>query len=247
MGVGTLSAVGHQTGYSAAVPRKMKVLVIDEHPLFVAGIGHVLRMMHSDIEILEAFSAEDGRTCAESRRDLDLIVLDWDLPHFGGLPLLQILRQRNPAAAVVVLSADGDADVATTAIRRGAAGVIPKSAKHDLVLNALRLVMSGGVYFPAEAIAVAADLTDRAGSGSDKREFSLTERQRHKTESLGLSKRETEVLELLVAGHANKVIGQQLDIAECTVKAHITAILRALNAGSRTQAIYHVTHGCLAS
>jgi DNA-binding NarL/FixJ family response regulator len=107
----------------------------------------------------------------------------------------------------------------------------------------LRLVLDGGVYVPASAVGLT---PDSSGKESDPQEFVLSERQRRKVKALGLSNREIEVLERLVAGHSNKAIGSALDIQECTVKAHVSTILRTVHAGSRTQVIYLVTHGHLA-
>lgn len=222
----------------------MKALVVDHHPLVVDAITNILRLLNPDTEVIEAFSGEEGQAQAQRCGDLDLAVLDLGLPRAGGMPLLKSLRKCNPSTPIVVLSGENDPGLGISAVRCGASGFIPKSSRREIMTSALRLVMSGGVYFPPEVLGLASATTH--DGATNQREFSLASRQRQKMQDCGISKREIQVLELLVAGYSNKVIGQQLKIAECTVKAHVTSIFRALRAASRTQLIYYVTNGHLA-
>lgn len=222
----------------------MRALVVDHHPLVVDAITNILRVLDPHTMVIEAFSGEEGQAQAQHCGDLDLVVLDLGLPRAGGMPLLKSLRTCNPLIPIAVLSGENDPDLGIIAIRGGASGFILKSSRREIVISALRLIMSGGIYFPPEVVGLASTTTH--DGAANKREFSLASRQRQKIEDCGISKREIEVLELLVAGYSNKVIAQQLQIAECTVKAHVTSIFRALQAASRTQLIYYVTNGHLA-
>jgi DNA-binding NarL/FixJ family response regulator len=132
---------------------------------------------------------------------------------------------------VVVLSASSDPGTVAKALRLGAQGFIPKSAPYAVMIAAFKLVLAGGIYVPAEILAavrdaVSDDLLTASpdGHGQDLDDLALTERQR-------------EVLALLVQGKSNKLICRELQIAEPTVKNHITAILKALKVSSRTEAM----------
>ena len=220
----------------------MRVLVVDDHPLLVEAVGNVLRRLNPHLEVVEAFSGEDARSAVEASPDLDLVVMDLGLPGFGGFQLLRVIRECSPQTPVVVLSGNEDIDSIKKSINCGASGFIPKSVSQDIMLSALRLVLSGGMYFPVEVMGLTSATENKK---SPIRAFSFSDRQRRKAESSGLSARAIEVLELIVAGYSNKEIAQLLDIAESTVKAHVTTILRSLHAGTRTQVIYIVTQGHL--
>jgi DNA-binding NarL/FixJ family response regulator len=130
---------------------------------------------------------------------------------------------------VVVVSMFRDRDTVSEVIRNGAMGFIPKSSGRETIINALRLVLAGSVYVPAEA----------AGEGGMLEELLPTGGLAH-TDSvalLGLTARQGQVLALVMKGHANKEICRELGLAERTVKAHLTAVLNALKVTSRTQAV----------
>lgn len=210
----------------------MKVLVVDDHPLIRQALLVVLRQLDSDLEVLEAGACHDALALAESNNDLDLVLLDIHLPGVSGLDALQSFRERVPAVPVVVISASEDPDDVTRALDSGAMGFIPKSQSSQVMINALRLVLAGGVYLPPEMVRHAprsgAARTAPPASGTSYRDIGLTERQ-------------AQVLALLIQGKPNKLICRDLDLAEGTVKIHITAILKALKVSNRTQAVIEVS------
>jgi DNA-binding NarL/FixJ family response regulator len=168
---------------------------------------------------------------AEAHKDLALIVLDLALPDGNGLDLLTELRSRFASVDVVVLSASNEAGIVAKALRLGAQGFIPKSAPYAVMIAAFQLVLAGGIYVPAEILAAVRDAVpddlltvSPNDNGQDLGNLALTDRQR-------------EVLALLVQGKSNKLICRELQIAEPTVKNHITAILKALKVSSRTEAM----------
>lgn len=203
----------------------MKILVVDDHPLIREGMRLSLKQLAADAEILEAQNAEEAFACAAANPDLDLVLLDINLPGMSGLSALARLRARHPAAPVVVLSASDDRAHVMQAIDAGAMGYIPKSLKSAVMMNALRLVLSGGVYVPPQALA---QKQPQRPAPAASAEPNLTERQ-------------IEVLKCLVEGKSNKLICRELDMAEGTVKTHITAILKSLNVTTRTQAVIAVS------
>jgi len=210
----------------------LKVLVVDDHPLIREALRQVLRALAKNIELLEAGSATEALAAADKCDGLDLILLDLTLPGRDGYEVLRELRERYPAYPVVVLSASDQSEVVMRALDAGAMGFIPKTSSNEVLLGALRLVLSGGVYLPAEVLRhspapVLVSRSAAAAAGTGYRDLGLTERQ-------------AQVLALVVQGKPNKIICRELNLAEGTVKIHVTAILKALGVTNRTQAVIAV-------
>jgi len=126
--------------------RLSKVLVVDDHTLIREAMRDVLSELDPGCVVLEAHDGAGALDLAERNRDMDLVLLDLTLPDIDGLTVLADLRGRYPTTAVVVLSGVKDRDTVTKAVGLGAVGYIPKSTTHEIMVNALRLVCSGGVY-----------------------------------------------------------------------------------------------------
>ena len=208
----------------------MKVLVVDDHPLICEALRQVLRALDKGIELLEAGSGQQALAEAGKSDRLDLILLDLALPDADGFDVLRELRERHPSFPVVVLSASERADTVMRALDAGAMGFIPKTSPNEVLLGALRLVLSGGVYLPAEVLRHAPEPARGPGSGLAETSY----------RTIGLTERQAQVLGLMVQGMPNKLICRELDLAEGTVKIHVTAILKALGVASRTQAVIAV-------
>jgi DNA-binding NarL/FixJ family response regulator len=211
----------------------MKILVVDDHPLILEALKQVLRDLDPDIEILEARDASQALDQATRHPELSLLLLDLTLPGKHGFELLSELRLNFPQLPVVVLSATEDRDTVMRALNDGAMGFIPKTSKTEVMIAALRLVFSGGVYLPPCAFSAvntpnAAETRISASPSRSPRDVGLTERQ-------------AQVLALLVQGKSNKLICRALDLAEGTVKIHVTAILRTLGVCNRTEAVVAVS------
>lgn len=210
----------------------MKVLVADDHALFRSGVRQLLEQLDDDVIVVEACDFRQTLRSASEHADINLVLLDLNMPGVGGLDALAVLGERYPTLPVVVLSASEDHGDMRRALEAGALGFIPKSASVPVMLNALRLVMSGGIYVPPELVngtwptevAAPAEGTPSAGAADAAVELDLTRRQ-------------LDVLALLVRGETNKEIARELHMAEATVKVHLTAIFRALNVHNRTQAV----------
>ena len=211
---------------------EMKILIVDDHPLIREAVKHVLAQLDRGVNVLDAENCADASEMIAANPDLDLVLLDLSLPGSSGLSALESLREQHPTVPVVVLSARDEPGIVVRALDAGAMGFIPKTSSNELMLSALRLVFSGGVYVPPQALAGDPEsaqvpaATPGAGqtTGMAPSEIGLTERQ-------------TEVLSLMLQGKPNKVICRELNLAEGTVKIHVTAILKALGATNRTQAV----------
>jgi DNA-binding NarL/FixJ family response regulator len=182
-----------------------------------------------DADIIEAVNARTTVQRIAEHADLELILLDLNLPDASGFSVLSELRERHPAISVVVLSASEDRRDVAKALELGALGFIPKSAQRAVMLGAFNLIFSGGIYIPPEIL-------PRSASHYTSPAFATAARALPAAE-LGLTQRQMDVLALMMQGKSNKAICRALDLAEPTVKNHVTAILRALNASNRTEAV----------
>jgi DNA-binding NarL/FixJ family response regulator len=204
----------------------MRALVVDDHPLIQEAVSDVLRRLDASVAIDVAGDCETGIEIASRAPEPDLILLDLNLPGLSGIAALKAWRARFPGIPVIVLSAARDQRTVLAALGAGAAGFIPKASSNEVMLNAIRLVQAGGKYLPSEILSASAagGIVRRASKDGPS------------VDTLGLTVRQMDVLRLIAGGASNKVICRELDLAERTVKAHITAVFRALKVSSRTQA-----------
>ena len=209
----------------------MKILVVDDHPLILEALQHVLRQLDADVQCFEAQSAEAGRKLLANHTDAGLLLLDLNLPGVRGLDFLAEMRDSYPTVPVVVISGSDRREDVLQAIDLGAMGFIPKRSTNSVMLQALRLVLSGGVYLPMEAFSHRDSVEEPAPAPARTANGGMSPRE------LGLTERQAQVLGLILQGKPNKLICRELGLAEGTVKIHVAAILRALNVSTRTQAV----------
>ena len=209
----------------------MKILVIDDHVLIREAMRGVLRELKGEAAvILEASDSRQAMRQIEQNPDVELVLLDLGLPDRDGLEMLSELGNRYPTISVVVLSAQQDRDTVMKALDLGALGFIPKSGQREVMLSAFNLIFSGGIYIPPEIL--------------DRREPAAAPRPAPapaKAGDVGLTERQIEVLALMMQGKSNKAISRVLDLAEPTVKIHVSAILKALKVANRTEAVIAAT------
>lgn len=201
----------------------MKVLIVDDHPVLREGIAALLRQAGPDTVVLQAGAASEGLRLIEDHADLDIVVLDLVMSGMGGLPVIAAFGRARPDLPVIVLSSSEDPRDARGALAQGALGYVPKSASQNTLLSAIKLVLNGDLYVPPLIL----------NEVADARQAQL---QRRGSTGSVLTERQIEVLRRLSAGQPNKTIALELDLSEKTVKAHITAIFKALNVVNRTQA-----------
>ncbi len=214
----------------------MKILIVDDHVLIRDALRGVLRDLKPEALIFEAIDSRQALHLATDHPDLQLALLDLNLPDRDGFAVLKELRERYPALSIVVLSGFHERVNVMRALDLGASGFIPKSAPREVMFGALNLVFSGGVYIPPEILEAHAAAPDQASPTSG----TWTGAQPSPA-SLGLTERQIDVLALLMQGKSNKAICRKLDLAEPTVKNHVTAILKALKVSNRTEAVLAAT------
>jgi DNA-binding NarL/FixJ family response regulator len=193
---------------------KIKVLVVDDHPIMRVGITAIINGRQDMVAVAQAATGEDAIDLFESCRP-DITLMDLRLPGMSGVDAIRIIRRKYPEACFVVLTTyEGDEDI-FQALEAGARAYIIKGMPHEALVDALHKVYAGGRFLPKP---VSRALASR-------------------TPSSDLSPREREVLQLLARGESNKMIATHLGISEATVKCHVSVILLRLQVEDRTQAV----------
>lgn len=199
----------------------MKILVVDDHALVRAGLCQVLQglMPAEPTEVLQAATCAEAFVLAKTHADLDLVLLDYHLPDMDGFAALAVFGKKHPELPVVILSGSANPSIMQRVLARGAAGFITKSGLSDELLHALRLVLQGEVFVPAQFSPV-------QSAGSTTLPIAPP----------AFTRRQEEVLRLLLDGFSNREISDHLELSDETVKNHITSILRGFGVKTRMQA-----------
>jgi DNA-binding NarL/FixJ family response regulator len=213
----------------------MKIILADDHTLFREAMLHPLQQLDPNAEVLQAGTATQALELAAANPNLDLVLLDLSMPGAEGLSAVMAFRDRFPDAPLVVLSANEDHDNIEKVLDAGASGFIPKSSSTQVMLGALRLVLSGGVYLPELLLSRTQSAARPAGAPPAKPGARGTAGALVGVDEL--TPRQLEVLQALAEGLSNKQIGRKLNLSEGTVKVHLAAIFRALDAKNRTDAV----------
>jgi DNA-binding NarL/FixJ family response regulator len=216
----------------------MKILIADDHRLVIEAVKAKLSEIEPGIEFVLAMSVDE--LLAGASDDIDLAVIDLNMPGADGQAHVEEIRRRHPAVPVIVLSGYEDPAIMRSALERGVLGFIPKAYSPEVMLSAVRLVLAGGVYVPPMMLAAVPPGIVAGMAASDaaaQRASAAAAAQTLEHLRNVLTERQVEVLQLLSQGKPNKLIGRALGISEGTVKIHLAAIFRALNVRNRTEAV----------
>jgi len=209
----------------------MHLIVADDHRLVLDALKLYLTRLRSDIVVSEATNFADALSMAEAADDLDLVLLDLQMPGMNGLQGLATMKRRFPSLPVVMLSGVADASQVRDALRQGAAGFIPKGLSGKTMLKALELVLSGEIFVPSMApegdttAGTTAPVAPPPGGFASDNPLSQ------------LTARESDVLGLLVKGYPNKEIARALGLKDSTAAFYLKNVFKKIEATSRTEAV----------
>ena len=199
-----------------------QILIADDHPLFRSALQQALTLgLGQQAQLVEAASIAELEAQLAHKTDWDLVLLDLNMTGAYGFSGLVLLRGQYPQIPVVMVSAQEDAAVVQRAREFGASGFIPKSSDLETIQQAVRLVLDGDTWWPAQGEG-AANLSEEAKAA--------------KAGLSSLTPQQFRVLTMVCDGLLNKQIAYELSVSEATVKAHVTAIFRKLGVRTRTQA-----------
>jgi len=207
----------------------MKILIGDDHQLFREGLRLQLLEFDAKFDVYSAASFTEVFSCLQQVDNMELALIDLGMPGMGWKAGLATLAKDYPLLPVIVVSGEDDQAVILETLNLGVEGYIPKTSSGEVMINAIRLVLAGGVYLPREVLTHALPPVF-ANEGIEDIASS-------KGASSSLSPRQQEVVVLIANGNSNKQIASLLGLSDGTVKTHISSILRILNVNNRTQAV----------
>ena len=214
----------------------MRLLIVDDHPLFREALGSALRLAYPEASLHEAGGLEAACALLSAERGFDLVLLDLALQGVSGFEGLLTLRARFPRLPVLVVSGHEDPRVMREALHHGAAGFVPKAVDKATLTTAIATVLGGALYLPpgvdgAAGAEASGRSPDPAARGTPGRRAPLAERVAR------LTPQQVRVLMMIRQGKLNKQIAHELQVGDSTVKAHVSEILRKLEVISRTQIV----------
>jgi DNA-binding NarL/FixJ family response regulator len=208
---------------------KIKVLMADDHALFRDGMRYVLQQLADEVEILDSGNFQDALQLVHDHPDINLALLDLNMPGSEGVPSIQFFHVRYPNIPLVVVSGSDHRDDIESVMESGAMGFISKMSSSKIMLSALRMVLEGGVYLPPQLLQQAVSHVEQGET--------LSSRRSQRAAKFGLTARQLEVLIYLAEGLPNKEISKKMNLAEGTVKIHTAAVYQALHVNSRLEAV----------
>ena len=212
----------------------MKTLLVGHQFLIREALRGIIKELKSDALVVEATDGPQAMQLLCQEADIGLVIVDLDQPDRNGLSGLRELRDCYPKVPVVVVSSAQDRDSILEALALGARGFLLKSGERRIMLMALKLVLAGGTYIPPEVLA-------RERSGVEPRSTrDAPPTPTFNAAGLGLTGRQFDVLAAMMQGKRNKAICRDLNLAQPTVKNHVTAILRQLGVSNRVEAVLAV-------
>lgn len=217
----------------------MRIIVADDHALVRGGVGILIKTLNPGTELIECNNYEKTLAALDQPEPIDLLLLDLLMPGMDLIKSVKHICTKWPDVPVVVISVREDMQTIREALRSGAMGYIPKTSSPDVTMNAIRLVLSGGIYVPPDAL--------QLGGGLNSREDQLTEQLGETATGMparaahGLTVRQEDVMAFISEGRSNKEIAAELNLTPGTVKMHLSRIYKVLGAKSRTEAIAKYT------
>ena len=208
-------------------PPDLRILLVDDHPLFASGLTLVLQSILEDAEVAACARGSDALRLLDSGSVFNVIVVDLDLPDIGGIELLDAFRARVIMTPVVVISGTNNQADIQRALDHGALGFIPKSSRAETVRAGIRAALDGQLFLPEDLWPCVDLIAESATAFAHPARGELRE----------IGPRQIEVLQLVRQGYTNQRIAEILDITVATVKSHLGTAFRALNVRSRTACV----------
>jgi DNA-binding NarL/FixJ family response regulator len=202
----------------------MKLLIIDDHTLYVEGVKSILKNAFPNAELLTLDSVNNALETLSQNKDIDLILLDLRMPNGGGLSILSLLKQKKlPIPALVVSASEHFTDVKTV-LENGAFGYLPKTASADEFITAIKTLLEGDTYVPNK-------WKNRLSNNSQNIVIDIGEKE------ISLSPRQYEVLQLIEKGYTSKEISAMLNLSLHTINDHVKSLFIRVGVNSRTELV----------
>ncbi|MFK7994250.1 MAG: response regulator [Granulosicoccus sp.] len=212
---------------------RLRIIVIDDHRLFTAGLKAVLATLGRSILVDEVTDPQRALSRLAGGEYCDLILLDLDMPGLSGVDFISALNEREIVHKIIVISATTDYSLVRQALSSGARGFIPKSLSPQQMLFGIEQVLSGRTYLPPHLVDL---LLDTENSTAQNQQSDVPpESGSNGCTTVQLSERQRQILQMMERGLSNKQIANVLGISTSTVKFHITALFKDLGVTTRTE------------
>lgn len=196
----------------------MHIIIADDHILFRDGLGKILKALDTDLRLYETDNMEGVFNLLDRPIYFSLILLDLDMPGMEGVETIRKIKGK-VKSPIVIISGLLDTNQIKQLFKEQISGYIPKTMKSEVMLGALKLILSGGVYMP-ESLLSQSDAEESEGVGNVK-----------------ITKRQRDVLREVARGSSNREIAETLSISEYTVRIHVISLLKAFDARNRTHLV----------
>jgi len=220
----------------------MKILIADDHELFLNGLSFILKENINSPEIITANDYTEIFSIIDNNKNIDLVITDLAMPGSDWLSAISKIHKALPDTPIIIISAVFDKEILQQTLDIGVSGYIPKTSSNNLIISAINLVLAGGVYIPHDMLYS----SNTQSTSTNKHLDTLKTLEKFNTKDLPsekkkLTERQIEIIKCIAEGLSNKQIAYKLNLTEGTIKVHITIILKILNVKNRTSALIEAT------
>ncbi|MBL4796857.1 MAG: response regulator transcription factor [Oleispira sp.] len=205
----------------------MKILHLDDHTMFAEGLNVVVSLHADDLSIVGASSVEGAWQVLEQQPDIELILIDLNIPGLNGLDFIESLFERNFYIPFIVLSASSDLFQIRSALNNGASGFIPKTYSITQILQVIEQVLAGDIVVPKDIEQAIAYLPEHEPSQNHYKTMT----------NYNLGQRQMDVLKLMQEGHSNNEIAERLNLSKNTIKTHVKTLFSAFQVSNRIECV----------
>lgn len=217
--------------------KNFKIIIADDHALVRGGLAQLVKLVERNVEIYETNDFSQTLELLSKDKDADLVLLDLLMPGMDGVDGIKQICKQWPDVPVIIVSAKENIKAIRNALSAGAMGYIPKTSSPDVMMSAIRLVLSGGVYVPPHVLGESTLLDNQ----NYEQSFAGINNLNDENNFEQLTQRQQEVLGLMAFGKSNKDIANELGLTTGTVKMHSSRIFKTLNVQNRTEAVAKFT------
>ena len=211
-----------------------RIIVADDHALVRGGLVQLVKLVEENVEIIESNDFNQTLELLANDQAIDLLLLDLLMPGMNGMESIKQICIDSPDVPVIVVSARENVAAIRNALAAGAVGYIPKTSSPDVMMSAIKLVLSGGVYVPPHVLGFSTSMDDEVAEN----QFAADDDEINVNQGYSkLTQRQQEVLDLMALGKSNKEIADELGLTTGTVKMHSSRIFKTLNVQNRTEAV----------
>ena len=209
-----------------------RIIIADDHALVRGGLAQLIKLVDKNIDVIETNDlAETIKLLKTTNQDVDLLMMDLVMPGMDDKKAIEKISKNFPTIPIIVVSVKENILTIKNALAAGAMGYIPKSSSPEVMISAIRLVLSGGIYIPPHI------LTEIGNGDHEKLSYDAHPNNKELFANAALTERQLDVLNLMSKGKSNKEIADELGLTLGTIKMHSSRIFRALNVQNRTEAV----------